>query len=61
MYKASELINMSMFIVIATKAGNADEQRSKAVLIHNRMQMCIDASKGVPRTSWPKLANFDIT
>ena len=33
----------------------------KTVLIHNQVQMCIDASKGVPHTSWPKLASFDMS
>ena len=33
----------------------------KTVLIHNQVQMCIDASKGVPHTSWPKLASLDMS
>ena len=32
----------------------------KAVLIHNRVQMCTDACKELPHTSWPKQASFDI-
>ena len=33
----------------------------KAVLIQNQMQMCTNASEGVPLTSWPKQAISNIT